>query len=128
MNVGFTVSQVTVTLCVVVVLHVVAPGEAVTVIVTGPGVAGQVKVGVALAALSNVPAVAVQANVGVIEPGERHWKILVELLERAQCSGALVMDATLAAIAVEHGATLYSTDRDFSRFADLSWSNPLDSK
>jgi len=50
---------------VVTVLHVSAPGETVTVIVTSPGVEGQVKIGVALDASSNVPAVAVQAKPGV---------------------------------------------------------------
>jgi predicted nucleic acid-binding protein len=38
------------------------------------------------------------------------------------------MDAALAALAVEHGATLYTTDRDFARFTDLEWANPLLSK
>ena len=42
-----------------------------------------------------------------------------------QTSGPLVMDAVLAAIALEHGATLYSTDRDFARFAGLNCVNPL---
>src|SRR6476660_7134712 len=42
--------------------HAGALGETVTVIVTGPGVDGQVNVGVALAALSKVPAVAVHAK------------------------------------------------------------------
>jgi predicted nucleic acid-binding protein len=37
------------------------------------------------------------------------------------------MDAALAAIALEHGATLYTTDRDFSRFPGLKWKNPLQS-
>jgi len=64
-------------------------------------------------------------NAGVIEPGERHWEILRDLLEHAQCSGALVTDAALAAIAIEHGGTLHTTDRDFSRFKDLTWINPL---
>jgi predicted nucleic acid-binding protein len=35
------------------------------------------------------------------------------------------MDAVLAAIALEHGATVYTTDRDFSRFSGLKWTNPL---
>jgi hypothetical protein len=35
------------------------------------------------------------------------------------------MDAVIAAIALEHGATLYTTDRDFSRFPGLRWTNPL---
>jgi predicted nucleic acid-binding protein len=37
------------------------------------------------------------------------------------------MDAALAAIALEHGATLYSTDRDFARFPRLAWIDPLES-
>jgi uncharacterized protein len=35
------------------------------------------------------------------------------------------MDAVLAAIALEHGATLCSADRDFARFPGLRWINPL---
>jgi hypothetical protein len=35
------------------------------------------------------------------------------------------MDAALAAIAIEHGATLHTTDRDFARFPDLRWVNPV---
>lgn len=62
---------------------------------------------------------------GILEPGERHWEILRRLMRDGQTIGALVMDAVVAAIAVEHGATLYTTDRDFSRFAGLRWTNPL---
>ena len=62
---------------------------------------------------------------GILEPGDRHWEILCGLMQGGQTSGALVMDAVLAAIALEHGATLYSTDRDFSRFAGLKLVNPL---
>jgi predicted nucleic acid-binding protein len=35
------------------------------------------------------------------------------------------MDAALAAVAIEHGATLCSTDRDFSRFDGLDWHDPI---
>jgi uncharacterized protein len=66
-----------------------------------------------------------QAAAGVVEPGERHWDILRGLVREGQTTGALVMDAVLAAIAIEHGATLCTTDRDFSRFANLKWSNPI---
>jgi toxin-antitoxin system PIN domain toxin len=62
---------------------------------------------------------------GVLEPGERHWEILGRMLHSGQTAGPLVMDAVLAAIAIEHGATLCTTDRDFARFADLTWVNPL---
>ena len=36
------------------------------------------------------------------------------------------MDAALAALAIEHGATLHTTDRDFARYRGLKWTNPLD--
>jgi toxin-antitoxin system PIN domain toxin len=67
-----------------------------------------------------------QPHAGVIDPGERHWEILRDLNRRGRTSGALVMDGVLAAIAIEHGATLHTTDRDFARFPGLSWVNPLD--
>ena len=66
-----------------------------------------------------------QPNVTVLGPGERHWSILADLLQAAQCTGPLVADATLAAIAIEHGADLQTTDRDFARFQELKWLNPL---
>jgi predicted nucleic acid-binding protein len=37
----------------------------------------------------------------------------------------LVHDAHLAALAIEHGLTLCSTDGDFARFPGLRWINPL---
>lgn len=64
-------------------------------------------------------------NAGMLDPGERHWEILSGLLHDGQATGPLVMDAALAAIAIEHGATLCTTDRDFARFPGLTWANPL---
>ncbi len=64
-------------------------------------------------------------TVGILEPGERYWDILRTLMKEGQVSGPLVMDAALAALAIEHGATLHTTDRDFTRFTDLKWTNPL---
>ena len=66
-----------------------------------------------------------QPAAGTLEPGERHWDILRRLTQGGQATGPLVMDAALAAIAVEHGATLHTTDGDFARFAELRWINPL---
>jgi predicted nucleic acid-binding protein len=37
----------------------------------------------------------------------------------------LATDAVLASIAIDHGATLHTTDRAFARFDGLSWTNPL---
>jgi uncharacterized protein len=66
-----------------------------------------------------------QPTVGVLEPGERYWDLLRGLVQTSQVAGPMIMDAALAALAIEHGATLHSTDRDFSRFSDLRWANPL---
>ncbi len=67
-----------------------------------------------------------QPVAGVLEPGDRHWDILKELTRSGQAVGPLVMDAAIAAIAIEHGATLCTTDRDFARFEGLTWVNPID--
>jgi len=66
-----------------------------------------------------------QPSVGILDPGERHWEILLRLMREGQTAGPLVMDAVLASLAIEHGATLYTTDRDFARFPGLQWTNPL---
>lgn len=66
-----------------------------------------------------------QPVVDILDPGERHWEILRGLMREGQAAGPLVMDAVIAAIALEHGATLCTTDRDFSRFPGLKWTNPL---
>lgn len=63
--------------------------------------------------------------VDVLEPGPRHWEILESLLVSAQATGNLVTDAHLAALAIEHGMVLASTDCDFARFPGLSWQDPL---
>ena len=67
-----------------------------------------------------------EPRVEVVEPGSRHRQILENLVVKHQVSGSSVSDAVLAAVAIEHGATLASTDRGFRRFADLKWVNPLD--
>jgi uncharacterized protein len=66
-----------------------------------------------------------QPAAGILDPGERHWDILRSLVRDGQAAGPLVMDAVLAAIALEYGATVCTTDRDFSRFSGLKWTNPL---
>ena len=65
-----------------------------------------------------------QESVIILEPGERFWPILRDLIEAAQVSGALMTDAALAALALEHGATLATTDRDFLRFPTLKTVDP----
>jgi len=47
-------------------------------------------------------------------------------VEEAQVTGPLVTDAAMAALALEHGATLCSVDRDFRRFRGLKLIDPTD--
>ena len=65
-------------------------------------------------------------SVAPVDPGERYWDVLRDLLHRAQVTGPLVTDAALAALAIEHGATLCTTDRDFARFPGVRTLNPLE--
>ncbi len=58
-------------------------------------------------------------------PTERHAEVLSELLAEPGVYGNLVPDAHIAALAMEHGLTLCSTDGDFARFRALKWVNPL---
>ena len=61
----------------------------------------------------------------IVNPGRRHEEILLEQMQRAQVRGRETTDAVLAALAIENGATLASTDAGFRRFPDLRWVNPL---
>ena len=59
------------------------------------------------------------------EPTERHREVLGSLLCASGMQANLVPDAHLAALAIEHGLILCSTDGDFGRFRNLRWQNPL---
>jgi toxin-antitoxin system PIN domain toxin len=63
--------------------------------------------------------------VTLVNPGERHWQILRDMMTKGQARGPFVTDAHLAALAIEHGAALATTDRDFARFPGLRFFNPL---
>ena len=63
--------------------------------------------------------------VRLIVPGEDHWPILKEMLIAGRVQGPITTDARLAALTLEHGATLHTADRDFARFPGLRWVNPL---
>jgi toxin-antitoxin system PIN domain toxin len=64
-------------------------------------------------------------SVWIPQPTERHVAVLNELLSQPGVHANLVPDAHLAALAIEHGLTLCSTDGDFARFSTLRWLNPL---
>ncbi len=67
-----------------------------------------------------------QPCVRISEPSSEHWTLLQKMLHTGQAKGNLTTDAHLAALSVEHGCTLYSTDSDFGRFKNLKWKNPLE--
>jgi toxin-antitoxin system PIN domain toxin len=73
-----------------------------------------------------VHALIAQPNVSIVDPGSRHAEILHAVAAESRISGPHMTDAVLAALAIEHGATLASTDRGFARFKRLRWVNPLD--
>jgi toxin-antitoxin system PIN domain toxin len=64
-------------------------------------------------------------NARVVGPGPEHLAIFEDLCRRAGATGKLVADAQHAAVAVEHGCTLVTTDSDFDRFPALRWRHPL---
>lgn len=66
-----------------------------------------------------------QPCVRLINPTASHWQIFQTMLLAGRAKANLVVDAHLAALAVEHGCTLYSNDSDFGRFPRLKWKNPL---
>jgi len=66
-----------------------------------------------------------QPNVHLLAPGSDHWLLLRRMIIEGQASGPLISDAQLAALTVEFGGVLHTTDRDFARFPGLRWKNPL---
>ncbi len=63
--------------------------------------------------------------VRLIVPGEGHWAILKEMLIAGRVQGPVTTDAQIAALTIEYGGVLHTTDRDFARFPGLRWVNPL---
>ena len=58
-------------------------------------------------------------------PTERHRQVMRTLVPSIGNRPNLVPDAHLAALAIENGLKLCSTDGDFARFPGLTWENPL---
>ena len=58
-------------------------------------------------------------DVGIVQPTRRHFELLAEVARTGKVRGPMLMDVHLAALAIEHGATLCTTDRDFGRFKGL---------
>lgn len=69
-----------------------------------------------------------RTNVSLIHTSDSNWRTTVECIHAGRISGAMVTDAQLAALAIDHGAVLCSQDRDFARFPKLKWIDPLAGK
>jgi toxin-antitoxin system PIN domain toxin len=66
-----------------------------------------------------------QPNIRLIAPGEDRWPLFRQMLVEGQAAGPLASDAHLAALTIEYGGVLHTTDRNFARFPALRWKNPL---
>lgn len=61
----------------------------------------------------------------VLLPGQESWELFGRLVGDAAATGKLVADAYLAALTMEHAATLATCDGDFARFHGLRFVHPL---
>lgn len=59
----------------------------------------------------------------LVAPSRTHWDLFMTLCDGVE--GPLVSDAYVAALAIEHGCELITTDSDFARFPGLRWRHPL---
>jgi toxin-antitoxin system PIN domain toxin len=66
-----------------------------------------------------------QPYVQPVRPGENHWSIFKNLVETTGTAGNLTADAHIAALALEQGFAICSTDNDFKRFPGIKHVNPL---
>jgi len=62
----------------------------------------------------------------IVEPTPRHQEVFAGLLAPVGSGGNLVNDAHLAALALEHDATVVTYDSDFGRFGGVRWSSPAE--
>ena len=76
--------------------------------------------------LEQIDALCAADGVVRVTPGPRHWELVCGLCRSADARGNLVADAQHAAVAVGHGVTWVTLDRDLARFPGLRWRAPLD--
>jgi uncharacterized protein len=94
-----------------------------------------VRIGTSARAFSNPLTAAEAANhvrswmaqpcVQLLQPDANHVSEVLKLIEVIGSAANLTTDAQLAALAMEYGAVLHTTDADFLRFRGLKWVNPL---
>ena len=76
-------------------------------------------------ALTQIDAWLASPTAWIPTEGAQHLSIVTDLLVSHGITGPLVMDAKIAALAIEHGVEVVSTDGDFARFTEIRWRNPL---
>ena len=77
-------------------------------------------------AIEQVDAWLESPTLALLSESDQHWSDLRRLIAKAQVSGGRIHDARVAALCRQHGVReLWSADRDFGRFSELSVVNPL---
>ena len=77
-------------------------------------------------ALAQIAAWLASPKLVLLHEGPDHWNLLREFIDAGQITGPMVHDARIAAMCVAHGVReLWSADRDFNRFPQLTVRNPL---
>jgi toxin-antitoxin system PIN domain toxin len=66
-----------------------------------------------------------QPFVSIAQPTAQHWPVLRNLVAATGTGGNLTSDAHLAALAIQHRATVASADHDFGRFPGVEHFDPL---
>jgi hypothetical protein len=67
-------------------------------------------------------------HIHLVHPAQTHFQTWSALLKQIGTAGNLTTDAHLAALAIERGLILQTTDADFASFPGLKWNNPLKAK
>jgi len=75
-------------------------------------------------AISIVESLLEHPNASFVQPTDRHWEALDKLARAGKVRGPQIMDAHIAALTMEHGARLCTTDRDFARFPRVRTIDP----
>jgi uncharacterized protein len=71
-------------------------------------------------AIDSVDSLLSSPSARLLAPGDRYLRLLRSLIEESGVQGNLVFDAQIAAVCLEHGATMLLTeDRDFASFRSL---------
>jgi toxin-antitoxin system PIN domain toxin len=66
-----------------------------------------------------------QPHCEIVRPGDRHWALFSRLCRETGTKGPRVTDAWFAALAIEHGCSWITYDRDYARFPGLDWQEPF---